>query len=59
MQLYTLGQVAQRLAVSKATIRRLIALAELPTVRVGRCIRLSEDDVQCLIRPDAAMENRT
>lgn len=50
MQLSTIGQVADRLAVSSATIRRLIAMAKLPIVRVGRCVRLREEDVQALIR---------
>lgn len=49
MQLNTIGQAADRLAVSSATIRRLIATAELPIVRVGRCVRLREEDVQALI----------
>ena len=50
MQLHTISEVAQRLAVSSPTIRRLIARAELPTVRVGRCLRLRDDDVEALIR---------
>jgi hypothetical protein len=31
-------------------IRKLIALTELPSVRVGRCLRLRDDDVEALIR---------
>jgi excisionase family DNA binding protein len=50
MRLNTINEVAQRLAVSSPTVRRLIARAELPTVRVGRCLRLRDDDVEALIR---------
>ncbi len=31
-------------------IRKLIAANELPSVRVGRCVRLREDDVDALLR---------
>ena len=50
MQLNTIRQAAARLAVSTVTIRRLIAKAELPVVRVGRCVRLRDDDVEALVR---------
>jgi len=50
MQLNTIRHTATRLSVSAATIRRLIERAELPVVRVGRCVRLREDDVDALIR---------
>jgi excisionase family DNA binding protein len=50
MQLNTVDEVAERLSVSSTTVRRLIASAELPTVRVGRCLRLRHDDVEALIR---------
>jgi excisionase family DNA binding protein len=50
MRLNTIRQAATRLAVSTSTVRRLIEKAELPTVRVGRCLRLREDDVEAMIR---------
>jgi excisionase family DNA binding protein len=50
MRLNTIRQAATRLAVSTATVRRLIEKAELPAVRVGRCLRLREDDVEAMIR---------
>jgi excisionase family DNA binding protein len=31
-------------------VRKLIEKTELPAVRVGRCVRLREDDVDALIR---------
>jgi len=40
-QLVTLGEGANRLAVSKRHLQRLVARGELPTVRVGECVRIS------------------
>ena len=37
----TLGEAANRLAVSKRHLQRLVARGELPTVRVGECVRIS------------------
>jgi excisionase family DNA binding protein len=56
MQLNTIGQVADRLAVSQATVRRLVAAAQIPSVRVGRCVRLREEDVQALIKHGCHVE---
>lgn len=50
MQLVTVLQAANRCAVSTRMIRKLIAANELPSVRVGRCVRLREDDVDALLR---------
>jgi excisionase family DNA binding protein len=50
MQLITMSQAASRCAISARMIRKLIAKAELPVVRVGRCVRLREDDVEAMIR---------
>ena len=52
MQLHTIRQAATRLAVSTTTIRRLIKMTELPAIRIGRCVRLREEDVEALIRRD-------
>jgi len=49
-QFSTIRQAATRLAVSPATIRRLIEMAELPAIRVGRCVRLCETAIDALIR---------
>jgi excisionase family DNA binding protein len=40
-QLVTLGEAANRLAVSKRHLQRLVARGDLPTVRVGQCVRIS------------------
>ena len=50
MQLNTIREAATRLSVSTTTIRRLIEKTELPMVRVGRCVRLREDDVEAFIQ---------
>lgn len=50
MQLITISQAASLCAISNRMVRKLIAKAELPIVRVGRCVRLREDDVEALIR---------
>jgi excisionase family DNA binding protein len=41
---------AQRLAVSPLTLRRWIALRRVPVVRLGRSVRLREEDVLDLMR---------
>ena len=43
--LHTIKQVAARLAVSLRTVRRLIAPGALPVHRIGRAVRVSEDDL--------------
>ena len=50
MQLLTIPQAASRCAISTRMVRKLIEKTELPAVRVGRCVRLREDDVEALIR---------
>ena len=40
-QLITLAEAANRLAVSKRHLQRLVARGEIPTVRVGECVRIS------------------
>ena len=44
------AQAASRCAISARMVRKLITKTELPMVRVGRCVRLREDDVEALIR---------
>ncbi len=43
-------EVAQRLALSPATIRRWILDRRLPTVRVGAAVRIREEDLEALVR---------
>lgn len=47
--LLSVADVADVLAVSIRTIRRMIASGELPTVRFGRAIRVRQIDLDALI----------
>lgn len=52
----TLKQAAEVLAVSVDTVRRRIASGELPAQRVGRQLRVFEDDVEALAVPVPATD---
>ena len=43
--LHDAAAVARRLDVTVRTVRRLIAAGELPVHRIGRAVRVSEDDL--------------
>ena len=43
-------QAARSLAISKRTLRRLIANGEIPAVKVGRSIRILPDDLAEYLR---------
>ncbi|MEO3476021.1 helix-turn-helix domain-containing protein [Roseomonas sp. CAU 1739] len=45
-KLLTVQQTAERLAVCEKTVRRLITAEVLRALRVGRSLRVSEDDLQ-------------
>jgi excisionase family DNA binding protein len=42
--------VATRLAVSTRHVRRLIAAGDLPVHRIGRSVRVAEEDLERLLR---------
>ena len=46
LQLLTVEEVARRLSVATRTVRRLIDRGELPAHRMGRMVRVSEDDLE-------------
>ena len=46
----TAAAVAKRLGVSTKTVRRWIEAGELKAHRFGRCVRISEDDLQDFIK---------
>lgn len=48
-QLLTLSQVADRLQVSMSTLHRRIKAGELPTVRIGRSLRVRPEDLEAYI----------
>lgn len=49
VQLLTLSQVAERLAVSRRTVQRLIDAGELRPVRFGRSVRLTERELAAFV----------
>ncbi len=49
VQLLTLAQVAQRLALSRRTVQRLIAAGELRAVRFGRAVRVTERELAAFV----------
>lgn len=49
-RLMRLDEVAPRLAVSLATLRRMVAAGRLPVVRVGRQLRVRPADLEAFIR---------
>lgn len=44
------GEVAERLGLSPLTVRKWIFERRLPVVRIGRAVRVREEDVEALIR---------
>jgi excisionase family DNA binding protein len=44
-KLLTIDEVADRTSLSERTVRRLIASGALPAHRIGRAVRVSEDDL--------------
>ena len=48
-RLLKIADVAERLAVSVTTVRRLIAAGKLQTVRIGRALRIRPDDLETYI----------
>lgn len=45
IRLYTTAQVAQVLQISEASVRRWVALGDLPCYRFGRSVRVSLSDL--------------
>lgn len=48
--LLTVSEIAQRTKLKEATIRRWILQKKIPTVRLGRSVRMREEDLDALIR---------
>ena len=48
-RLLSVATVAERLAISTKTVRRCIETGALRVHRLGRCVRISEDDLQNFI----------
>lgn len=54
---FSVSQAAQRLGVSKKTLRRRISDGTIPAVRVGRLIRIKSDDLRNVGAPITAVPN--
>jgi excisionase family DNA binding protein len=48
-KLYTVNETAERLNTTPRFVRRLISERRIPFVRVGRHIRIAEEDVEAFI----------
>jgi excisionase family DNA binding protein len=48
-RLRTIREAAERLKVSTRSIRRWIDLGEIPVFRLGRAVRISEEDLQAFL----------
>lgn len=49
--LLTIDEVAKRLRISKATVRRHIRDGKLKAYKIGRVVRISSDDLKTIISP--------
>lgn len=54
VRLLTLDTVAERLAVSRRTVQRLIDAGELRPVRFGRSVRITERELAAFVAARAA-----
>lgn len=48
-QLLTLREVATQLRLSEKTVRRLVARGDLLALRLGRSLRIAEDDLRAYL----------
>ena len=51
---YTMAEAAQALGISRAFAYRLVELGELHTVKIGKCRRVSRDELERLIGEGAS-----
>jgi excisionase family DNA binding protein len=49
-RLLPIKEVADRFAISEKTVRRWVATGELPSIRLGRTLRISSVDLEQYIR---------
>ena len=49
-RLLTVGEAAKQLSLSERTLRRMIAGGDLPAVRLGRAVRIRQEDVFHIVR---------
>ncbi len=58
-ELLTVEEVAKRLKISKATVRRHIREGRLKAVKIGRVVRISSEEVRELFRPFGKAKSKT
>jgi excisionase family DNA binding protein len=46
----TVIEAATRLAIRPATVRKMLYLRRIPRVKIGRGVRIKEEDLEALIR---------
>jgi excisionase family DNA binding protein len=56
LELWTVGEVAQILRVSRPTVYRLVESGELPAHRIGGSIRIGRDDLLAVISKPIRVE---
>jgi excisionase family DNA binding protein len=49
-RLLTVSEAAKQLSLSERTLRRMIASGDLPAVRLGRAVRVRQEEVFYLVR---------
>lgn len=49
LRLLRLPEAAERLAVGRSTLYEMIGRGELPTVKIGRAVRVSEEELNAFI----------
>jgi excisionase family DNA binding protein len=49
-KLVTVTEAAQRLSLKPATIRKMIFQRRVPVVKIGRSVRIKEEDLEAIIR---------
>jgi excisionase family DNA binding protein len=50
-QLFTISETAEKLKLSKNTIRNLITRGDLKAERIGRSIRITNENINALLTP--------
>ena len=55
VRLLRIGEIAERLSVSRSMAWKLIALGHLPSVRIGRAVRVRPQDLEAYVA-DATRE---
>lgn len=58
-RLLTGAEVAARLQISRAFGYRLMATGQIPTIRIGRCVRVLESDLRAYIIANRGQETES